>query len=169
MSIAATIKTLQDYLEELSRQHVDVQHEVDGKTAFVRLESHAQVSGLRTKAGANLVVVLGCPGRAAGAQDPDRIKRDLVLRFASYATGTDPVMARSAAVLLSESIMFDFIAKLREDYLLDPVCGPLKELDLNNLLFEEMEDQPWFVNHFGWDLVIPFRTWYPKYNAAKWQ
>jgi hypothetical protein len=49
------------------------------------------------------------------------------------------------------------------------VCGAWQYLEPENINCEEIEDQPWFLNHYGFDLMLPFKTLAPAYNADNWR
>lgn len=168
MSIAANIKSIQDFFEELATSHIDLEHGKDGQKSFFRLESWGELGSQRTAQSRNIVVVLGYPGQAAGPNDPGKIKRNLVLRIASYA-GSATGGNRTEAIAKSEEILLDILARL--EFLMgdDDYCFLLRGLDLDGATWEEIEEQPWLVNHFGWDLAIPFRAPFPSHDAAKWK
>lgn len=162
------IETVQDFLEQLCREHALVQHEANGQRCFVRYQSQEHLGDVKNKGGKHLVLVIGFNGRRVGDKDDQRLRRDVVLRFAVYADkATDVNTARQTALNTAEEIMLDFVSRMEQEQQEDD-CGIMKDLEAEKISWEEIEDQPWLLNHYGWDLVIPFKSYMPAYDAAKW-
>lgn len=164
------LKDIEDILEQFSREHTDVQHGVGGKSAFVRLENHEHLDRLKNKEGFNLVLVAEAEGYRIGERDDKRMRWDITIRFACYAgKALSPDASRNAAKKLAEEIMFDFQARLEQQQEEDEEnCGPLAMLVPEKISWAPIEDQPWFLNHFGYDMVVPFESYTPGYRPEKW-
>lgn len=161
-----TIDTLQDYLEALCVANTDLQHTVAGKRSFARFQSDEEIQQLATKAGRNILCVTRYHGRAIGHADEQSSRQFVGLRFSCKATSmsTDAI---NVALDKAQEIMWDFIAKFRKDVKEDS-CHALRGIELQNISWDEIPDQPWLENHYGWDITIPFVSYQPQYNAAKW-
>lgn len=158
----------QDYLQTLCEKHVDVQHGVDGKQAYARLFSNEEMEALANNAGVNIVVVSTFFGRALGAVDEQLMQQYTSIRFATNAAATGS-SGINAAMETSWNIMWDFIARLRSEWNADGAEGCEKPmLELQNISWDEIRDAPFLENHYGWELTLPFKSYQPAYNAAKW-
>lgn len=160
-------KNFEDYLEQLCREHVDVQHEVDGKECFSRLRSNDEVAAVINNAGANIVLLGRFNGRAFGDSQEAGMRQFAVIRFASYAEITGDAANIDDAIDKAWNIMMDFVGRLRQDYYEDD-CGPLGNVEFENMSWNEIDEPIYLENHYGWDLSIPFRSYQPGYDAAKW-
>lgn len=156
----------EDYLEQLCREHVDVQHELNGQVCFSRLRSQAEIDAIINNAGRNILLLGRFSGRAVGDSQEAGMRQFAVLRFASYAdisqSGVD------AAIDKAWNIMMDFIARFRKDYK-DDDCGPLANVEFENLSWDEIDEPVYLENHYGWDLSLPFRSTQLEYDSDKWQ
>jgi hypothetical protein len=159
--------TFQDYLQSLCEKHVDVAHGVDGKQAFARLFSNEEMEALANNAGKNIVVVSSFTGRADGKIDEQLMLQIVTIRFATNAdaTGSDGI---NLAMQTSWNIMWDFITRFRGDAKADDYCGELEGVQFQNISWDEIRDAPFLENHYGWELTLPFKSYQPAYNAAKW-
>jgi len=159
-------KDFEDYLEQLCREHTDVGHEVDGKICFSRLRSQEEVNQITINAGRNIVLLGRFNGRAYGESQEAGMRQFAVIRFASYADVGDEANI-DTAIDTSWAIMMDFIAKFRRDYK-DDDCGPLGNVEFENMSWNEIDEPIYLENHYGWDLSFPFRSTQPGYDADKW-
>lgn len=171
MAYEFDIDKIQDFIEALCTSNTDVAHNVNGNKSFARFESDAQINEIKKAAGKNIVVVADINGRRVGDKDDRKLRREVVLRFAVYAVNNTED-AKKAAEKLSEEIMFDFMTRMekqQEDDLDENIpCGVMHFLKPENFSWEKITDQPWLLNHYGWDLTVPFDVWMPAYNPAKW-
>lgn len=156
----------EDYLEQLCREHVDVAHEVNGQECFSRLRSNEEVTQLINNAGKNIVLLGRFNGRAYGDSQEAGMRQFAVIRFASYAeVGSE--LNIDTAIDTAWEIMMQFIAKFRQDYH-DDDCGPLNNVEFENMSWGEIDEPVYLENHYGWDLSFPFRSTQPGYDADKW-
>lgn len=170
--MAYYITGFQNYLEALCMAHHQVLHQVEpgGTKAFVRFQSDYDISQLTNNPGTNLVVVTRFYGRAIGDVDAQQIRQYIQIRFASFAPvpdGGDFSDSVNTATDTAYTIMLDFLARMFYDLKNDD-CGPLQGIELQNCTWEEIPEQPWLQNHFGWDLTIPFKSELPELNATVW-
>lgn len=159
-------KDFEDYLEQLCREHVTVAHEVDGKICFSRLRSQEEVNQITQNAGRNIVLLGRFNGRAFGESQEAGMRQFAVIRFASYADVGDEANI-DTAIDTAWSIMMDFISRFRKDYKEDD-CGPLGNVEFENMSWNEIDEPIYLENHYGWDLSFPFRSYQPGYDADKW-
>jgi hypothetical protein len=158
----------QDYLQTLCEKHVDVQHNVDGRSAFARLFSNEEMEALVNNASPNIVVVSSFFGRAAGSVDEQAMLQTVTIRFASNAAA-DGSAGINVAMAKAWQIMWDFIARMRQDIISGADgCDELTGAQLQNMSWDEIRDAPFLENHYGWELTLPFKSYQPAYNAAKW-
>lgn len=159
----------EDYLEQLCREHVDVGHEVDGKVCFSRLRGRDEVTEIINNAGKNIVLLGRFNGRAFGDSQEAGMRQFAVIRFASFAelNNGDLTGGIDTAIDTAWNIMMQFIAKFRMDYKED-YCGPLGNVEFENMSWNEIDEPVYLENHYGWDLSIPFRSTQPGYDAGKW-
>ncbi len=167
------IDEIQDYIKQLCIRHTDVQHGLNGQQSFARFHLEEEVNALRNSAGKCIVVVGNITGRRSGHRDDKTLQREITLRFAVYADMNGEIdAARNAAMRKAEEVMFDFMAEMEKkqeaDFDEDTQCGLMNHLQSEGFNWEEIEDQPWLVHHYGWDLTIPFKVYMPAHNAAKW-
>lgn len=158
------LKEVSDYLEDLSELHVDIMHSANN-FAFCRFKDQQQFNQLTLSASRNIIVVGSFNGRAIGTFEDEKVKNVLQVRFSSYAktvSSADIILATEKAL----SILFDFWRRMMKDYN-DDDCAWMKGIEWENISFDDIE-QPWLTNHYGWDLVIPYRTTLPEFNNAKW-
>lgn len=160
-------KNFEDYLEQLCREHTDVQHEVDGKICFSRLRSETEVTEITNNAGENIVILGRFNGRSAGESQEAAIRQFAVIRFACYAAISGDAASIDDAIDKAYEIMMQFIARFRKDYYEDD-CGPLGNFEFENMNWSEIDEPVYLENHYGWDLSMPFRTYQPAYDANKW-
>lgn len=157
----------EDYLEQLCREHTDVAHEVNGMHCFSRLRSNDEVNAIINNPGANIVLLGRFNGRAAGESQEAGMKQFAVIRFASYAEVTGNSSSIDAAIDTAWNIMMQFIARFRKDYY-DDDCGPLGNVEFENMSWTEIDEPIYLENHYGWDLSLPFRSTQPAFDADKW-
>lgn len=160
------LSEIQDYLELLCEQHVSVAHRQGGKRGFARLLSDEEISTLATTAGSNVVVVARYSGRAL-PKDEGRVLQNVSVYFASHAKDLSS-RGINEAVARSFRIMLDFIARMRNEQGTVDYCDGLSDFDLLNLSWDEIPDQPFLENHYGWELLIPIKTYLPDYDAERW-
>lgn len=156
------LKELSEYFEQLCEEHVDVAHSTTNR-AFCRYQDMEELAQLRNAAGKNIVVVKSFFGVASGEFDDAEMQNTMVLCFSSYAKA----VKSSEIIEASEQsfqILLDFVTRMRKDFE-DQPC-PWK-IDWERIQFDEIE-QPWLQNHYGWDLLIPYRTVLPAYNENRW-
>jgi hypothetical protein len=173
MAYEFDIDKVQDYIESVAERNKNVGHNVNGVRSFARYHSDDQMIEIKKNAGKNIVVVVDTGGHRVGHKDDRMLQRELVLRFACYAEKNgDVAAAKKAAITKAEEIMFDFMTEMElqqeSDLDQDIPCGVMHYLQPENYSWQEITDQPWLLNHFGWDLTVPFRTYMPAHDAAKW-
>ena len=165
------IDQIQDYIQSLCHRHKEIKHDVDGIKSFARFQSEEEMTSLRNNAGKNVVVVAAINGRRVGDKDERTLHREMILRIVSYAENNTAEEIK-AALKTAEEIMFDLITEMehqQEKDMDEDVCGIMDKLQPENFSWEEVEDQPWLINHYGWDLTVPFKVYMPAHNAAKWE
>ena len=170
MSYQFDIDDCLDYIEGLCRDHVEINHSVTNR-CFARGEEH--IEAVRKNAGKIVVVVVSIDGRRHGIKDDQQLRREVVLRVAAYAdAGVGVTDAKKRARKKAEEIMFDIWNKMEHQQELDldgeEACSIMRFLEPEAMSFEEIE-APWLINHYGWDLTIPFKVYMPQYNAEKWR
>lgn len=167
MSVSYYIDEIQTYLENLCIHHTDVQHTVNGQRSFARFQSDDQIREIQNHAGSNLVIVSDFQGNRVGDYDEGKMRMTMEIMFMVNAVVIDDVTdAINTAVKKSMSILFDFLSKMELDYEADD-CGPLRFLESEKASWQKVEG-PWLDNYYGWFLSIPFKSYMPAYNAAKW-
>ncbi|MFL5788637.1 MAG: hypothetical protein ACJ748_11335 [Flavisolibacter sp.] len=158
---------MQDYLEDLCTKHIDIQHNTDGKRCFARFQSEEHIEEIEQSGGLNIVVIANYYGQRIGEIDEKKIRQVIKIRFASTATGAnDRTTAINNAVKKAESIMFDFMTKLQNDFEEDD-CGLLRFVDFEKMSWDAFEGD-WLASFYGFDLEVPFKSYMPAYDAAKW-
>lgn len=160
---------IQNYYQGLCESHTDIQHNLNGRTAFFRLQGFGALPQLPNNPGDVLVMMERFNGQAVGEFDANKLRQNITLRFAKYLTAPengDFEAAIDECMGQCLLIMFDFISKMRTDYLADS-CGWLKYVDFPSVSWSEF-DGPLIENHYGWDLNIPFRASFPAYRPDKW-
>jgi hypothetical protein len=158
------LKEASDYLQALSVLHVDILHS-SNNVAFCRFQDQSQFSQLTLNASRNVVIVGGFRGKAAGGFDEEAVKNVLTVRFSCYAktvSSADIVAASEKAL----AILLQYWRRMMKDYNADD-CLWMKGIEWENISFDEI-DQPWLVNHYGWDLIIPYKTNLPEFDENKW-
>jgi hypothetical protein len=159
------IKEFTDYLAGLAALHKEIKDSTFNR-AFCRYQDNAQLEQLRMNASKNIMVIMNFFGRAAGEFDDAEVRPTIVIRFSSYAKTVS-----SADITIAEEkafeILMDFWVRLRHDFEEDN-CLWLKFIDWQNIQFDTM-DGPMLVNHYGWDLVIPYKTYLPAYDSTRWE
>lgn len=160
------LNDVQEHIAAYSASHIDLLDGPDNK-AFVRLWSREDMEAIKVNASANIVIVTSFRGKAFGWYEEKKMQQFIGLRFSSYANADDGIMAIDNALNKSMEIMEDFITRMQHDFEEDD-CSWLKWVDFENISWDEIPEQPWLQNHYGWDLIIPFKTYLPAYNAAKW-
>jgi hypothetical protein len=173
MAYQFDIDKIQDYIEQLCTRNKDVQHNQNGIKSFARFQSNEQVNELKKAAGKNIVVVGGIGGHRVGERDEKKLQREMILRFAVYAEKSGDVEgAKKDAIRKAEEIMLDFMTEMERqqenDFDNDDSCSIMHFLQPENFFWEEIEDQPWLLNHYGWDLTVPFKVYMPSHNPDKW-
>lgn len=161
------LEEFQDYLERLCEEHVEVAHNLDGCRSFSRLFTDDEVNAIGSGAGRNIVIVARYYGRAMGDATDERMLQTISIYFASYAVGST-AQAINCATSLAFRIMLDFVARFRQDLKGASYCDALTDLELKNISWDEIPDQPFLENHFGWELTLPFSSYMPAYNEDKW-
>lgn len=165
------IQGFQDLLKDLCTQHIDIMHNDQTNVAFVRYQSHDDMGQVQNNASPVIVIVTRYYGRAAGQNADDmKMKQFVQIRFA-VAGIPDAVINYSdiitAAADKAFRIMLDFLVKFRQ-LQHDDNCGPLRGLELESAAWSEIPEQPFLVEHYGWDLTIPFNSEFPDYDATRW-
>lgn len=161
-------RNFEDYLEQLCREHTDVQHEVGGQVCFSRLRSETEVTEISNNAGRNIVLMGRFNGRASGENQEAAMRQSVTIRFACYSEVTGSASAIDEAIDKAWTIMMDFIARLRQDFKDEEYCGPLGNIEFENMSWSEIDEPIYLENHYGWDLTLPFKSTQPAYDAAKW-
>ena len=164
------IKEFEDYIEQLCREHVDVLHETNAKICFSRLRSRTEVTEIINNAGENIVIMGRFNGRSVGDSQEQTFRQFVVLRFACYAINNgvdDPSDGIDNAIQKAQDIMFQFISRFRKDQK-DDDCGPLRLVELQNISWDEIDEPIYLENHYGWDLTLQYKSYFPAYDAAKW-
>lgn len=164
------IEQIQNYMSGLCTRHMELKHDVDGIKSYARFQSDEEMTALRNNAGKNIVVVASVTGRRVGHKDDKTLQREITLRIASYAENSSSD-AIQLAVKTAEHIMLDFITEMERQQDADndrDVCGILKFLRPELITWEPVEDQPWLINHYGWDVTFPFKVFMPKHDPTKW-
>ncbi|RYD85580.1 MAG: hypothetical protein EOP84_02065 [Verrucomicrobiaceae bacterium] len=144
--------------------------------------SDAHIEEIKRSGPPNIVCVVSAGGRRVGEKDDYTVRRELVLRFASFAPATgDQELHKQQAINRSEKILMDFANRIERlyDEFFDGQLGD-DDLDCDNIAqylepdkisWREIEDQhiqPWLVNHYGWDLSIPIKAPMQQYDPAVW-
>jgi hypothetical protein len=165
------INSFQEFIKDLCRRHVDLAHDDMTNVSFVRFQSNDDLNQVQNNGAQNIVLVARYYGRSFGQNADDmRMKQFVQLRFAAAAI-PDPVINYSdviaAAADKAFTIMMDFISRMQQVQH-DDDCGPLRGIELENANWGEIPDQPFLVQHYGWDLTLPFNSDFPAYDAAKW-
>lgn len=158
------IKETSDYFTLLSEQHVEVKHGEKNR-AFCRFQDMEQFNQLRNHAAKNIVLVKSFFGAASGEFDDSETYNVMVLCFSAYAK----TVSSAEIVVASEKafrIMMDFWVRMRIDFE-ENNCAWLKDVDFEKIRYDEIE-QPWLQNHYGWDLVIPYKSRLPAFDFARW-
>lgn len=165
------LEKIQDYVKDLCHRHVDIKHDVDGLKSFARFHSDEEMSTLKNNAGPNIVVVAAINGRRVGDKDDRMLQREMILRIVSYAQNSTSEEIE-CALKKAEAIMFDLMTEMEkkqeDDIDGDATCGMMRYLRPEDFKWDPVEDQPWLINHYGYDLIVPFRVFMPKYDPAKW-
>lgn len=160
---------IQTYFQGLAQSHADIQHGLNGRTAFFRLQGLGPLMQIPNNLGDQLLAVERFGGRAVGEFDANKLQQFITLRFGKlldiptdgdFESAIDECMGECLLVLM------DFISKMREDFLADD-CSWLKYVDFTGVSWSEF-DGPWIERHYGWDLIIPFKASFPDYRADKW-
>lgn len=161
---AVFIKEVSDYFQLLAAAHGEVKDSVINR-AFCRYRDNEQFNQIRNNAAKNIVIIKSFFGKAVGEYDDFAVSNTLVISFSSYAktVASKDIVAASE---LSFEIMLDFWVKMLHDDEEDN-CLWLKTVDWQNIQFDEIE-QPWLQNHYGWELIIPYKTTLPAFDISKW-
>lgn len=171
MAYEFDIEQLQQYIEKLCAFHKEIKH---GSTrrGFAWYQSMDHINDIKKAATKNIVVVAHMDGRRFGHKDDKMYAREIVLRFASYAPKNLEVSAaKKEAEATAERIMYDFMTRMekqQEDDLDADAYGPMHFLRPESFSWEPIEDQPWLINHYGFDLTIPFHHYMPAHNEGQW-
>lgn len=164
------IDQIQNYVEDLCHRNKVIQHGVDGIVSFARFQSEEEVTALRNSASENIVVVAAIRARRVGDRDDKMLQREMVLRVMNWAKNNTADEIK-AAIKKAELMVFDIMTEmeLQQEKDMDAdVCGVMDKLQPENFAWEEVEDQPWLINHYGWDLTIPFKVYMPKHKPENW-
>lgn len=161
-----------DFIERLCERHKEINHNAGGKKCFARGEETIEI--VRKNAGKVIVAVVSIDGHRIGEKDDQQLRREIVLRIAVYGEkGLGADDAKRGARKKAEEIMFDMWKEMERqqevDLDEDNDCSIMRYLEPEAMAFEEIEDTPWLINHYGWDLTIPFKVFMPAHNAAKWK
>jgi len=160
-----TLDEIQNYFEELCRNHKDLLHQDNGNRAFARLNTDDHITQIKKKATQNIIVVAAINGQRIGDVDDQQMRWGLSLIFASRAvTSGNLGSAIDVANNTSAEIMFDFISKMQLDMMED--CG-IQNLEVEKISWDDIEG-PWLDFYYGWMLFVPFKADMPLYNEAKW-
>jgi hypothetical protein len=161
------LKEASDYLQELAASHKDILHS-ESNFAFCRFQDNNAFGKLSTSASKNIIVVAHYSGRASGQFEDAQVKTAISVRFSCYSktVNSDDIVTSNEKAL---SILLDFWVKLRKDFeeAVDN-CPWMRWIEWENISFDEV-DNPWLINHYAWDLTIPYKTYLPEYDANKWQ
>jgi hypothetical protein len=77
-----------------------------------------------------------------------------------------PTIEIATAQQHAMEVMFDFYSRMKKDQQ-DDDCGVLQYLISEQMIFSPVEG-PVIEAHYGWEMVIPFSTNSPAYDATKW-
>jgi len=165
------INDFQQYIKQLCIQHVDVLHNDNTNVAFVHFQSNDGLNQVANQGANTIVIINRFYGKAIGETADDMDMQQFVqIRFAVAAI-PDPVInytdVITAALDKAFTIMMDFISKFRQDQY-ENDCGPLRGLNLPSCSWAEIPEQPFLLQHHGWDLTLPYKSAFPDYNADKW-
>lgn len=166
-----TINDFQAIIKDLCTRHKEIRHHDQNNVAYIPFQSGEDLAQVVNSGASTLVLVARFYGRPAGpSADELQLKQFVQLRFACAAQ-PDAVLNYSdviaAAADKSFQIMLDFLAMFRQQQL-DDSCGPLAGIEIENASWQELPEQPYLVNSYGWDLSIPFKTDFPEHNADAW-
>jgi hypothetical protein len=155
----------QDYLARLCAEHIVLQHS-PSNASFSRMMDDNAIDQIKRSSSKNFCIVSSFYGRGNGRPSDDLIHQYAYIIFASYAGAA----SNAPTIALDDSmhIMMDFISRMHQDSEGDEACGILRRLNLEELTFEELDDQPILDNHYGWVLMVPFKTTIPSYNPQRW-
>lgn len=157
-------KNIEDYLEDACELHNDLLHGMNGRRAFAKLRTDDHITEITGQGTENIVVIAGMNGRRIGDIDEKRIRRGVEVMFAVKASQSGNAgVAIRIAIDKAEEIMLDFVSKMEND--LKEACDI--EFDLENISWDEI-DGPWLDNYYGWMLFLPFKGYFPEYDADKW-
>jgi hypothetical protein len=159
-----TLEQIQNNIEAYCISHKLLLHS-DSNIAFIPLYSNQELQSIRNKGSKNIVVVTTFQGRLFGNYDDKKLQQYLGLRFASFRDKDEKV---NGPLNRSFEIMMDFITRWQHEYE-ENDCSWLRYVDLENISYDEIEDQPWLQNHYGWDLSLPLKNYLPPYNPDAWQ
>jgi hypothetical protein len=166
MSAQLYLKEMQDYQEILSTKHQDILHTIDGRRSFARFQTDEHIEEIQQRGGKNIVVVADYYGQVVGDPDDQKIRQVMKIRFACKAQGTDQATAIDAAEILAQTIMFDFMSRMRHDYENDN-CGILRYVEFEKMSWEAFEG-PWLDSFYGFDLEVSFKAYLPAFDENKW-
>ncbi len=158
----------QAYIKDLCIKHKQVLHNDVSNIAFVRMQSHDDLSAIKSIASGMLVIMSTFTGRAIGAPDDNMLQQHASLIFLNrQPTGTgDPAGEIEDAQELAMGVMFDFYARMKKDQA-DDDCGIMQYLISEQMIFSPV-DGPVLEDHYGWEMIIPFSTDAPAYDGNKW-
>jgi len=165
------IDEIQDYLEGLCTRHKEIRHS-SAKRSFARFQSNDHVNEIKKAASKICVIVGDIANNRVGHKDDLMVSRQITIRIAVYAElKGDATREKARAMQTAERITMDMITRMekqQDDDLENDVYGPMHFLRPEEFSWEPIEDQPWLLNHYGYDVSIPFRHYTPAYDATKW-
>jgi hypothetical protein len=160
-------KPFQDLIKEYCTQHVDVQHGLDGRVAFARMDADEDINSIPNNAGPSVVIIENFAGRTIGdAEDRQMVQTAQIIFLTVAQTGLgENAREIEKAQAQSESIMLDFESRMWHDYLQDE-CGLFKNMMWHLTSFEPVEKL--LENHYGWVMTINFKNYKPGFDSGKW-
>lgn len=155
------LSNIQEYVRQLCREHVDLQHEVNG-SAFIALypgdETAATVPGIKP-------VYVKLVDVATAGRDEESVNWSITMEFLKNIPATST--QRSAieeAWNETQRIMMDFDARIRQDAEDDDRC-----FFANNLLQPSMEIRERVDQYgFGWAYTWRFTADKQRHDPARW-
>jgi hypothetical protein len=165
------ITSFQTYLKALCVAHKEVLHNDAANVAYVRFQSDDDLNQVVNQGASTIVILTRFYGKSTGATADDmNMKQFVGIRFACAAI-PHPTMNYSdvitAALDKAFTVMMDFLTRMREEVMEDN-CGPLRGLELESASWNEIPEQPYLTQHYGWDLALPFKSEYPEHDPNRW-
>src|SRR5690348_14674550 len=102
-------KSFQDYIAQLCREHVAVQHGLNGRKSFFRMDGEEAPAAIPNNAAAPYVIMTGFTGKLQG-QDYPKLEQDVSILFLSKVKAQAENRANETERVMQEAynIMMDF-------------------------------------------------------------